>query len=113
MPLGGSQRFKRTSCRIIFLRNIVITKEKYCVLTGRKIEVKDKTKKQAQENGETHESSASNISKLEVSIAASFPDASFELEVHEETRSSGHFLFFKPLSSEMAGGGDVVEPLPS
>jgi hypothetical protein len=57
---------------------------------------------------------ALNILKPEVSTAAGSPDASFELEVHEETRSSGRFLFFsKPLSSEMAGGGDVVEPLPS
>jgi hypothetical protein len=92
MPLGGSQRFKRTSCHSIFLRNIVITKEKYCVLTGREIEVKSK-RKQTQENGETHESRASNISKPEVSTVASSPDASFELEAHGETRSSGHFLF--------------------
>jgi hypothetical protein len=42
MPLGGSQRTKRTSCRSIFLRNVIITEEKYWVLTGRKIEVKNK-----------------------------------------------------------------------
>jgi hypothetical protein len=42
MPLGGSRRIKRTSCRNIFLQNIVITKKKYCILTGRKIEVKNK-----------------------------------------------------------------------
>jgi hypothetical protein len=70
-------------------------------------------KEQAQGNGEIHESRASNISKPEVSTTTSSLDASFELEVHEETRSSGRFLFFKPLSSEMVGGGDVVEPLPS
>jgi hypothetical protein len=67
-----------------------------------------------QENKETYESRASNISKPEVSAAVGSPDASFELEVHEETRLSRHFLFFsKPLSPAMTGGGDVVEPLPS
>jgi hypothetical protein len=53
-------------------------------------------KKQAQENSKTYESRASNISKPEVSAAAGSPDASFELEVHEETRSSRRFLFFSP-----------------
>jgi hypothetical protein len=42
MPLGGSQRTKRTSCRSIFLQNIVINKQKYWVLSRRKIEVKNK-----------------------------------------------------------------------
>jgi hypothetical protein len=42
MPFGGSRRTKRTSCCSIFLRNIVVTKEKCWVLTGKKIEVKDK-----------------------------------------------------------------------
>jgi hypothetical protein len=80
---------------------------------NRKENISQEQKKQAQENGETHESRASNILKPEVSTAASSPDASFELEVHEETTSSRRFLFFKPLSSEMVGGGDVVELLPS
>jgi hypothetical protein len=81
---------------------------------NRSQEQKKESKKNANmENGETHESRASNISKPEVSTAVSSPDASFELEVHEARRSSGRFLFFKALSSEMAGGGNIVELLPS
>jgi hypothetical protein len=63
---------------------------------------------------QTHKSGNSNISGSESLAAAASPDASFRTEVLEEAKSPTRFLFFsKPLSSEIAGGGDVVESLSS
>jgi hypothetical protein len=63
---------------------------------------------------QTHESSNSNIWSSESLAAAGSSDASVGIEVPEEAMSSVCFLFFsRPLSLELAGGGDVVESLSS
>jgi hypothetical protein len=113
VPLRGSLRTKKKSCCSIFLRHIIITKEKHCALTGRKIK-NQRQIKQAQESSKTYESRASNILKPEVSAGAGSPDASFGAEVLEEINLSRCFLFLSRLgSSEKAGGGDEVDLLSS
>jgi hypothetical protein len=63
---------------------------------------------------QTHESSNSNISGSGSLVAAASPDVSFLIEVLEEAASPARFLFFsRSPSSEIAGGGDVVESLSS
>jgi hypothetical protein len=72
-------------------------------------QIKDKILKSAK----THESKRSKISISSLGAEGS-PTAAMEAEVLEERSSSTHFLFLSRLrSSECAGGGDIVELVPS
>jgi hypothetical protein len=109
---GSSQSSRERNYSGIFLWLVIITKRKLFDIkkTGRVEERNTLIKKTEQ----THKSSNSNIWSSESLAATGSSDAFVGIEVLEEAKSSVRFLFFsRPLSSELAGGGNVVESLSS
>jgi hypothetical protein len=102
LSLGSSQKAKGRNYSSILPQLIVITKEEVI------------RHQEEEEEEESRIEKLENMSGSESLIVAGSPDASFRTEVLEEATSPKRFLFFsRSLSSETAGGGDVVESLSS
>jgi hypothetical protein len=96
----------------IFLWLVIITKRKlFDIKKKRRVEDRNTFIKKTKQ---THESSNSNIWSSKSLATDGFSGASVGIEVLEEAKSFVRFLFFsRPLSSKLAGRGDVVESLSS
>jgi hypothetical protein len=108
----SSQETKGRNYSSIFLWIIIVTEEE---IIRRQEEGKESRIEKLENKGkQTYESNNSNISGSGSLAAAASPNDYFLAEVLKEATSHACFLFFsKPLSSESAGGGDVVESLSS